>query len=104
MAQPDLFSTAAPDPAAQRVAELHRVLHHHAHRYYVLDEPEIPDAEYDRLFKELQALEAAHPHLLTPDSPTLRVGGKALDAFEKVRHCVPCCPFAPRPTSRPRAP
>ena len=89
MAQPDLFSTAAPDPAAQRVAELHRVLHHHAHRYYVLDEPEIPDAEYDRLFKELQALEAAHPHLLTPDSPTLRVGGKALDAFEKVRHCVP---------------
>lgn len=89
MAEPDLFSTPAPDPAAQRVAQLHRVLHHHAHRYYVLDDPEVPDAEYDRLFRELQALEAAHPHLLTPDSPTLRVGGKALDAFDKVRHRVP---------------
>jgi DNA ligase (NAD+) len=83
----DLFGQQ--DPAAQRVAELHRVLHHHAHRYYVLDEPEVPDAEYDRLFKELQALESEHPHLLTPDSPTLRVGGKALDAFDKVRHRVP---------------
>ncbi len=89
MAEPDLFSPPVPDSAAQRVAELHRLLHHHAHRYYVLDEPEVPDAEYDRLFKELQTLEAAHPHLLTPDSPTLRVGGKALDAFDKVRHRVP---------------
>ena len=72
-----------------RVAELHQLLHHHAHRYYVLDDPEIPDAEYDRLFRELQALESAHPELLTPDSPTQRVGGKALDAFTKVRHQVP---------------
>ena len=65
------------------------MLHEHAHRYYVLDEPTIPDAEYDRLFKELQALEAAHPELLTPDSPTQRVGGKALDQFASVRHAVP---------------
>jgi DNA ligase (NAD+) len=78
-----------PSQPQARVAELHRQLHHHAHRYYVLDEPEIPDAEYDRLFRELQALEAAHPELLTPDSPTQRVGGKALDAFAKVRHQVP---------------
>ncbi|MGA0572639.1 NAD-dependent DNA ligase LigA [Variovorax sp. VNK109] len=78
-----------PSQPQARVTELHQQLHHHAHRYYVLDEPEIPDAEYDRLFRELQALEAAHPELLTPDSPTQRVGGKALDAFAKVRHQVP---------------
>ncbi len=74
---------------ADRAAALRRLLHHHAHLYYVLDAPELPDAEYDLLFKELQALEAEHPELLTPDSPTLRVGGKALDGFEKVRHVVP---------------
>ena len=55
----------------------------------MLDEPEIPDAEYDRLFRELQELEAQHPELLTPDSPTQRVGGKVLDGFIKVRHKVP---------------
>ncbi len=64
-------------------------LHDHAHRYYVLDEPQIPDAEYDRLFQALQTLEAAHPELITPDSPTQRVGGKPLDAFTSVRHAVP---------------
>ena len=89
MAQSDLFGTPQPDDAARRAAELHRLLHHHAHRYYVLDDPEIPDAEYDRLFKELQALEAARPDLLTPDSPTQRVGGGVLDGFAKVRHRVP---------------
>ncbi len=89
MAQSDLFATSKPDDAAQRAAELHRLLHHHAHRYYVLDDPEIPDAEYDRLFRELQALEAARPELLTPDSPTQRVGGGVLDGFAKVRHRVP---------------
>ncbi|GAB3496058.1 NAD-dependent DNA ligase LigA [Curvibacter fontanus] len=73
----------------KRVQELHQLLHHHAHRYYVLDAPEIPDAEYDRLFRELQALEAAHPELLTPDSPTQRVGGKVLDGLMPVRHAVP---------------
>ena len=72
-----------------RVAELRAQLHQHGHLYYVLDAPTIPDAEYDRLFKELQALEAAHPELITPDSPTQRVGGKPLDAFVSVRHAMP---------------
>jgi DNA ligase (NAD+) len=80
-------------PATPKIQEradaLRELLHHHAHRYYVLDEPEIPDAEYDRLFRELQDLEAQHPELLTPDSPTQRVGGKLLDGFTKVRHKVP---------------
>jgi DNA ligase (NAD+) len=72
-----------------RAAELREQLHHHGHKYYVLDAPTIPDAEYDRLFKELQAIEAAHPELLTPDSPTQRVGGKPLDSFASVKHAVP---------------
>jgi DNA ligase (NAD+) len=73
----------------ERVDALRELLHHHAHRYYVLDQPEIPDAEYDRLFRELQALEAQHPELAAPDSPTQRVGGKVLEGFAKVRHKVP---------------
>jgi DNA ligase (NAD+) len=89
MTTQDLFDPASAGPERQRVQELHRLLHHHAHRYYVLDAPEIPDAEYDRLFRELQALEAAHPELLTPDSPTQRVGAKPLDHFASVRHAVP---------------
>ena len=75
------------DPAA-RAAELRALLHHHAHRYYVLDAPEIPDAEYDRLFQELQSIEAAHPELLTPDSPTQRVLGQVLTGLSPVRHAV----------------
>jgi DNA ligase (NAD+) len=74
---------------AERAEQLRQQLNHHAHRYYVLDAPEIPDAEYDRLFQQLQALEAEHPELLTPDSPTQRVIGKVLDGFEPVRHAVP---------------
>ena len=81
--------TDVPDTARRRAAELHALLHHHAHRYYVLDAPEIPDAEYDRLFQELQALEAAHPALLTPDSPTQRVLGQVLPGLAPVRHAVP---------------
>ena len=72
-----------------RAAELREQLHHHAHRYYVLDAPEVPDAEYDRLFQELQALEAEHPELRTTDSPTQRVIGQVLDGFLPVRHAVP---------------
>jgi len=83
----DLFAEP-PSPAA-RAAELRAQLHHHAHRYYTLDEPEIPDAEYDRLFRELQAIEAEHPELLTPDSPTQRVGGAILKELVPVRHAVP---------------
>ena len=71
------------------IEALRAQLHEHGHRYYVLDEPRIPDIEYDRLFKELQALEAAHPELLTPDSPTQRVGGKPLGQFASVRHKIP---------------
>jgi DNA ligase (NAD+) len=73
----------------ERVDALRELLHHHAHRYYVLDAPEIPDAEYDKLFRELQELESRHPELATPDSPTQRVGGQALEGFAKVRHRVP---------------
>ena len=75
--------------AAIRAETLRSQLHANAHRYYVLDDPLIPDAEYDRLFKELQALELANPALLTPDSPTQRVGGKPLAQFASVRHKVP---------------
>lgn len=74
---------------AERVQTLRQQLQHHGHRYYVLDEPEIPDAEYDRLFTELQALELAHPDLTSPDSPTLRIGGLPLAQFTSVRHAVP---------------
>lgn len=73
----------------KRAAELRELLHHHAHRYYVLDDPEVPDAEYDRLFQELQAIEASHPALRTPDSPTQRVIGQVLPGFTPVRHRVP---------------
>ena len=72
-----------------RVDTLRREIEQHNYKYYVLDQPTIPDAEYDRLYRELQALEAAHPELVTPDSPTRRVGGKPLDEFPKVRHAVP---------------
>jgi len=89
MSTADLFDSGIPAAHAARAAELHLLLHHHAHSYYVLDAPEVPDAEYDRLFRELQALEARHPGLLTPDSPTQRVGGAVLDGFTKVRHRVP---------------
>ncbi|HEY6134876.1 MAG TPA: NAD-dependent DNA ligase LigA [Rubrivivax sp.] len=77
------------EPYAQRAAELHTLLRHHAHRYYDLDDPEITDAEFDRLFRELQALEAAHPELLTPDSPTQRVIGAVREGLSAVRHAVP---------------
>ena len=92
MATIDLF--AQPEPSlplspAARIAALRAELHAHAHRYYVLDDPSIPDSEYDKLFRELQALETAHPELLTPDSPTQRVGAKPLDQFASVRHKVP---------------
>ena len=70
------------------VQALRSQLHAHAHHYYTLDDPQIPDAEYDRLFQRLQTLEAAHPELITADSPTQRVGGKTLDAFASRRHAL----------------
>ncbi|SDH55361.1 NAD-dependent DNA ligase LigA [Propionivibrio dicarboxylicus] len=75
--------------AAERARVLRADIENHDYQYYVLDAPSISDAEYDRLFRELQAIEAAHPELLTPDSPTQRVGGKVLDMFQPVRHAVP---------------
>lgn len=81
--------TAAPAAPEQRAFELRAQLNHHAHLYYVLDAPELPDAEYDKLFAELQALEAAHPELLTGDSPTQRVIGAVLAGLAPVRHVVP---------------
>jgi len=75
--------------AKRRIAQLRAEIERHNHAYYVLDAPLIPDAEYDKLFRELQALEAQHPELLTTDSPTQRVGGKVLEGFGPVRHAVP---------------
>ncbi|WP_395699315.1 NAD-dependent DNA ligase LigA [Aquabacterium sp.] len=74
---------------AQRAAELRALLQYHAQRYYVHDAPEIPDAEYDKLYQALQALEAAHPELVTPDSPTQRVIGAVLEGLRPVTHAVP---------------
>src|SRR3989344_3452548 len=75
--------------AAQRIVQLRDELDGHNYRYHVLDEPSIPDAEYDRLFHELKALEVEHPELVTADSPTQRVGSLALSAFGEVKHEVP---------------
>ncbi|HEX7638822.1 MAG TPA: NAD-dependent DNA ligase LigA [Burkholderiaceae bacterium] len=81
--------TPTPTAAARRVEALRAQLHEHAYKYYVLDEPTIPDADYDKLFQELQALEDAHPELASADSPTRRVIGQVLEGFEPVRHAVP---------------
>ncbi|MDB5730787.1 MAG: ligA [Variovorax sp.] len=78
-----------PPDIAQEAAALREQLRRHAHLYYVLDAPELPDAEYDRLFRRLEAIEAEHPVLRTADSPTQRVGGKVLEGFVRVRHRVP---------------
>ena len=69
--------------------QLRELIHYHNYRYFVLDDPEISDAEYDRLMRELEELEAAYPELVTPDSPTQRVGAAPLEAFETVRHRIP---------------
>jgi len=75
--------------AHKRADELHRLIEHHNHRYYVLDDPEVPDAEYDRLMRELEAVESSFPDLVTPDSPTQRVSGTPMEGFETVAHRVP---------------
>ena len=75
--------------AEKRIQELREALNYHSYRYYVLDDPEISDAEYDRLFRELQELEEAFPELVTPDSPTQRVGAPPLESFNTVEHAVP---------------
>ena len=92
----DLFSDQGKEKGAptfeqdaERAQQLHTLLHRHAHCYYTLDAPEVPDVEYDRLFRELQALEHKHPSLQTPNSPTQRIGGAVLPEFQTVRHQVP---------------
>ncbi len=80
---------AATPTVAQRAANLRDEINSHDHRYYVLNEPSVPDAEYDRLMKELRELEAAHPELVTVDSPTQRVSGVAAAEFGEVKHAIP---------------
>lgn len=75
--------------AQARADELHRLIEHHNYRYYVLDDPEVPDAEYDRLMRELESIEFRHPELITPDSPTQRVSGAPMEGFKTVSHRVP---------------
>ncbi len=73
----------------QRIQQLRDEINRHNYLYYVLDDPQIPDSEYDRLLRELQGLEAEYPNLITPDSPTQRVGAEPLNAFSEVRHRLP---------------
>lgn len=73
----------------ERVAELRKLLNDYSYKYYVLDRPEISDFEYDSLYRELVKIEQDHPELVTPDSPTQRVGGQVLEGFEKFTHKVP---------------
>lgn len=80
--------------AEKRVRELHERLNQYSYEYYVLDQPTVPDAEYDRLMQELIEIENAFPELRTPDSPTQRVGGQPLEAFQKVRHDIPMLSLA----------
>ena len=84
--QPDLFDAPSPE---QQAADYRSLLNRYNSEYYTQDAPSVPDAEYDRLFLLLQALEAAHPHLITPDSPTRRVGGAVLPSFKQIQHVVP---------------
>jgi DNA ligase (NAD+) len=105
-AEPDVFDAATANPAdtiesmatrtpkatadqESRAAELRTEIEHHLYRYHVLDDPEISDAEYDRLFDELQALEDEHPEVATPDSPTRRVGAPPAEGFQKIEHLSP---------------
>jgi DNA ligase (NAD+) len=73
----------------ERINELREEIRHHNYRYHVLDDPEVPDAEYDRLIRELKALEEKHPELVTPDSPTQRVGDAPISAFGTIQHTLP---------------
>ena len=80
---------AAPAAARKRVDELRKLIARHDHLYYALDRPEVSDAEYDALMRELRDLEAAHPELVTAESPTQRVSGQVSDAFATVEHLAP---------------
>src|SRR5512135_3148722 len=79
----------APKEAQKKIEKLRDQIRYHEHRYYVLDDPEISDAEFDRLMQELKRIEGEHPELVTADSPTQRVGGKPREGFVKVAHSRP---------------
>jgi DNA ligase (NAD+) len=83
------MAKAAPANVKKEIEELREKLRYHEYRYYVLDDPEISDAAYDRMMNRLKELEAAHPELVTPDSPTVRVGGAPREGFTKVQHARP---------------
>src|SRR5881396_353625 len=83
------MAASAVKEVQARVDELRAELNHHLYRYHVLDDPEISDAAYDRLYDELKALEDEHPNLIAPDSPTQRVGAPLSDRFQKVQHLTP---------------
>ncbi len=89
-----MSSGTSPDAVTERVRQLHTELRHHAQRYYVDDDPEIDDEQYDALLDELRALEAEHPDLVTEDSPTQKVGGAAVSSLEKVTHLQPMLSLA----------
>src|SRR6267378_1008869 len=83
------MAKAAPASVKKEIVELREKLRYHEYRYYVLDDPEISDAAYDRMMNRLKELEAAHPELMTPDSLTVRVGGAPREGFTKVQHARP---------------
>jgi DNA ligase (NAD+) len=89
MSEPDLFSPTVPKSPETRIRELREIIRHHDDLYYNRATPEISDAEYDKLFRELQELERQHPGFHDPNSPTLRVGGTPLKEFQQVRHLMP---------------
>ena len=80
---------SVPAATRKKVESLREQIRHHNYQYHVLDDPEVPDAEYDRLTRELQALESEYPELITPDSPTQRVGAAPISAFGTVQHQLP---------------
>lgn len=85
-AQPDLFNSAVQDNVEIRCNVLHKLIAQYDHEYYVLDAPSVPDSEYDRIYRELQAIEKQYPYLITNDSPTQRVSGTAVNAFNSITH------------------
>lgn len=87
--QQDMFNLEQPSSITEQIDELRQILRHHEYLYHVLDTPEIPDSEYDRLFHQLKKLEELHPELITPDSPTQRVGASPLTEFKNVKHLLP---------------
>jgi DNA ligase (NAD+) len=89
-----MTTKTASQNVIKRINELRDQINHHNYLYYVLDNPEIPDAEFDKLFRELQTLEQQHPELITPESPTQRVGAKPLKVFGEVKHQIPMLSLA----------